>query len=146
MTYEFPIYLSVIPILIGLIIFVISYYVFRSSRAGGAILGVFGLFIVVVFGPILFMDKVTVDETGISQETGFWFDRTQKGILFKDITSLTITTDNDRKGREYIVWVAEYKSGAIKKVDPGDLWEINDDNIVAILDKFGINVIQKKGQ
>ena len=48
----------------------------------------------------------------------------------------------DLKGRVIEVWVAEYTDGTRVEIDPGDLWEMNGEAIVAHLRRLRIDVVR----
>lgn len=142
MKFEFPLYLSIIPIIIGFSILLASYFIFRRTKPAAIIVGLLGIVFLCVFGPMLFMDMVTVDQSGINQVTGFWFDQTHHNLSFDNLSKIVITNENDPKGDSYQVWIVEYKSGDVLKVDPGDLWEMNGDKIAKFAEKHGIRVVR----
>ena len=138
---SFPVAISFIPLAIALLIIAVGVFLWRKKVKGAAIvvLVIGGLF-AVVFGPMLFMDRVTVGPSGVHQTTGFWFSPIEKGFQFSGLERVLITTARDMKDREIEVWVAEYESGPPITVDPGDLWELNGDRIIAYMEERGIRV------
>jgi len=143
MTFEFPLNVALIPIGIGLAIVILAAVLFRFSNAGGYIVGTIGALFLFVFGPVLFKDKVVVNETGIVQTTGFWFSPTVKGISFEGLESVIITTRFDNQDRANEIWIAVYSSGESREVDPGDLWEMNGQPIREYLIERSINVVRR---
>jgi len=142
---QFPFFISVIPValsgaivLVGLVLFI------RVHKAAGSIVLLFGVLIGAVFGPMLFMDRVVVDDERIEQRTGFWFAPTVKGFDLAGIERILITEGRDLKQRPIELWVAEYPSRPAIRVDPGDLWEMNGRLIVDHLTRRGVTVIRSK--
>ena len=141
MTFTFPAMISAIPVAISLGIILLGLFLWRKTGrllgvavvAGGALFGV-------LFGPMLFMDRVVIDDVGIEQTTGFWFAQTRKGFEFEDLESLTISSGRDLRGRPRELWIAEYRSGQTTVVDPGDLWESNGEAIIDHLRTLEIRV------
>ena len=113
---------------------------FKIKPLVGGYVSAAGLLFLVAFGPMIFMDKVQVDSTGIYQSTGFWFNQTEKGIEFKDLERVVITDGRDLKNRSIEIWIAEYKTGETKTVDPGDLWELSGQEIIAYMRQQGLKV------
>lgn len=139
----FPPYIAVIPVaiataalLLGLILLV------KVSKLLGALIGTFGIAFGLLFGPVLLMDRVMVDDHRIQQNTGFWFDQTEKGFDFDGIERITITTGRDLKGRSIELWIAEYTDRPSVQIDPGDLWESNGAAIARHLNTLGIEVVR----
>jgi hypothetical protein len=133
-----------IPIGIALAILLVGLALWRYVAPGpGVIVSGFGIFFGVLFGPMLFMDRVLVDETRIEQFTGFWFGQTRKGFRFGDLKRVRITTGQDLKGRDIEIWVAEYESKPPVEIAPGDLWESNGVSIVDYLQGLGIDIVRE---
>ena len=123
-------------LLLGLFLFV------KINKILGLLIGAFGILFGLLFGPMLLMDRVVVDEHRIQQNTGFWFDQTEKGFRLDGIRRVTITTGADMKGREIEIWIVEYADGSAVEIDPGDLWEQNGDPITRHLGGLGIEVVR----
>jgi hypothetical protein len=144
MTITFPFLISMIPIGIALAILMVGLALWKYVTPGlGFIVSGVGIFFGVLFGPMLFMDRVLVDERRIEQFTGFWFSQTKKGFRFDDLKRVRITTGQDLKGREIELWVAEYESKPPVEIDPGDLWESHGVSIVDYLQGRGIDVVRE---
>ena len=144
MTVTFPFLISMIPPGIALVMFLVGLAFWRYVAPGlGVVVSVVGVFFGLLFGPMLFMDRVLVDDTRIEQSTGFWFSQTKKGFHFDDLKRVRITTGRDLKGREIELWVAEYESKPPVEIDPGDLWESHGASIVDHLQALGIDVVRK---
>jgi len=145
MNLSFPIVVSLIPGAIAAAIILVGVVLWRKRIKGAAVVvlaigGAFGF----VFGPMLFLDRVTVDSSGIHQTTGFWFSPTKKGFQFDGLERVLITTVSDLKGRTIEVWVAEYGSRPSVTIDPGDLWESNGDRIIDYIERAGIDVARRQ--
>jgi hypothetical protein len=93
-----------------------------------------------VFAPMLAMDRVVLDDEKLEQTTGFWFAPTVKGFRFADVATIAIGTTRDRKNREVEVWRVKGRDGQTREIDPGDLWEINGQDIIRRLREKGIEV------
>ena len=139
----FPLYIALIPaaiaaaaLLAGMVLFV------KVNKIFGLLIGALGILFGALFGPMLLMDRVVVDDRHIRQYTGFWFDQTEKGFDFDGIRQIVITTGRDLKGREIEIWIAEYTDGTSIEIDPGDLWESNGDSITAHLKTLRIDVVR----
>ena len=144
MVLGFPLYIALIPLAIAAAGLLAGLFLFvKVNKILGLIVGAFGILFGVAFGPMLLMDRVVVDDRGIRQHTGFWFDQTVKGFDFDGMRRIVITTGRDLKGREIEVWVAEYHDGERTEVDPGDLWESNGDAIALHLKTHRIDVVRE---
>ncbi len=141
--FGFPLHISLIPIAIPAAVLLLSSFLFvRVNKLLAALIGAFGVLFGLLFGPMLLMDRVIVDDRRIHQSTGFWFDQTEKGFSFDGIERVTITTGRDLKGRVIEVWIAEYKDRPSVTVDPGDLWELNGDAIAKYVNALGIDIVR----
>lgn len=141
----FPLQIALIPVAIAASVMLLGLFLFVKVNKGlGLIVAALGLLFGALFGPMLLMDKVVIDDHRIRQRTGFWFDQTEKGFSFDGIERVIITTGRDLKGRVIEVWMAEYADGASIRVDPGDLWETNGDAIARQLSTRGIDVSREK--
>jgi len=145
--FGFPLYISLIPVaiaaaglLVGLLLFV------KVNKVLGLLIGIFAALFGLLFGPMLLMDRVLVDEHHVQQNTGLWFDQTEKGFSFDGIERVTITTGRDLKGRIIEVWIAEYENRPSIQIDPGDLWEMNGDAIAQHINALGIHVVRTPGK
>ena len=96
-----------------------------------------------VFGPMLFLDRVSVDEQRVVQRTGFWFAPTVKGFSLENVNLVRITTGRDLNNRPIEIWIAETTNGKTIAVDPGDLWEQNGAVILRYLREQGISVVRQ---
>jgi len=140
--FRFPLYISLIPVAVPVAFLLLGLFLcVKVNKIPGLLIGAFGLFFGLLFGPMLLMDRVIVDDRRIHQSTGFWFDQTEKGFSFDGIERVTITTGRDLKGRVIEVWIAEYKDRPSVTVDPGDLWELNGDAIAKHINALGVDIV-----
>ena len=140
----FPLYISLIPVAIAAVALVAGMVLFvKVNKILGLLIGALGILFGALFGPMLLMDRVVVDDRHIRQYTGFWFDQTEKGFDFDGLERVVITTGRDLKGREIEIWIAEYADGPSIEIDPGDLWESNGNAIAAHLKTLRIDVVHQ---
>ena len=140
--FGFPLHISLIPIAIPVAVLLLGLFLFvRVNKILGLLIGAFGVLFGLLFGPMLLMDRVIVDDSRIRQYTGFWFDQTEKGFSFDGIERVTITTGRDLKGRVIEIWIAEYRDRPSVTVDPGDLWELNGDAIAKHINALGVDIV-----
>lgn len=143
MEFRFPLYISLIPVAVPVAFLLLGLFLcVKVNKIPGLLIGAFGLFFGLLFGPMLLMDRVIVDDSRIRQYTGFWFDQTEKGFSLDEIEHVTITTGRDLKGRVIEIWIAEYKDRPSETIDPGDLWESNGDAIAKYVSALGIDVVR----
>jgi hypothetical protein len=90
--------------------------------------------------PMMYLDRVVVTLEKIEQTTGFWWSPTVKGFAYSGVALVRITTARDRRGRSFEMWEVHYKDGAVKEIDPGDLWVVNGAEIVSLLRKYNVSV------
>ena len=144
MIFTFPILISLIPAGVALIIVFSGTILWKwvSRGLGIATIGT-GLLFAILFGPMIFMDKVELSDEQIQQSTGFWFNQTVKGFQIYGLNRVLIVIEPDRNNRFKELWITEYTSGKRIKVDPGDLWESNGDEIVEYMTDRGIVVVRE---
>ena len=143
MELEYPLHIALIPVAIAAVGVLAGVFLFfKVNRFLGHVVGAFGVLFGLIFGPMLLMDRVVIDDRQIRQSTGWWFDQTHKGFGLDGIKRVIITTDRDLKGRPIQVWIAEYADRQSVQIDPGDLWESNGDTIVQHLNGLGIVVVR----
>jgi hypothetical protein len=143
--FAFPFHIALIPVAIaGIAVLVGAFLFVKGNKLLGHIIAAFGILFGLAFGPMLLMDRVIVDEQRIRQETGFWFDQTEKGFGFDAIRRVRITTGRDLKGRPIEVWIAEYTDRPSVQIDPGDLWESNGEAITRHMSALGIEVVRER--
>ncbi len=143
MIFSFPWYLAIIPAAVSGLLLLIAFLLWGRVRALAVLVGIFGALIGSVFGPMLFLDRVSVDEQRVVQRTGFWFAPTVKGFALENVDLVRITTGRDLKNRPIELWIAESTNGEIIEIDPGDLWEQNGAVIVRYLREQGIPVVRQ---
>ncbi len=143
MEFGFPLYISLIPVAIAAAVLLLGLFLFvKVNKLLGLLIGAFGMLFGLLFGPMLLMDRVIIDDHHIQQNTGFWFDQTEKGFSFEGIERLTITTGRDLKGRAIEIWIAEYNDRPSVQIDPGDLWESSGHAIAKHINALGIEIVQ----
>lgn len=139
MTYSLPTYLVAIPFAVTflcLISIVLLLTIWRPVVQLAFIPLIIGLVAGGIFGPMMAMDSVKIDDRRIQQKTGFWFDPTIKGFEFDGLRYIEIRRMKDRHGLAADIWVGYYGI----EVDPGDLWAMNEDAIADEIGKLGIEV------
>ena len=142
MTYSFPLWVPATAVLVALVpaaIGIVAFVRTRSREALGILMLVASL-VAGVIAPMLALDRVVIDEQKLEQTTGFWFSPTVKGFPLANLSSISIETARDRKDRPYDLWVGTYANGTVLKVDPGDLWDLNGEDIARRLRARGISV------
>jgi len=87
--------------------------------------------------PMMWIDRVVITPEEIRQKTGFWFAPTRKGFRYADVESVTIREESSGR-RTNRVWFLDLVSGGQDEIDPGDLWENNEDFVVDKLTNFGV--------
>lgn len=143
MLVEFPFVVGMIPVAVAALILLLGLALFfKVHKAAGAFVLLFGVLFAAVFAPMLFLDRVIVDEVRIEQRTGLWFAPTVKGFDLAGLERIVITEGRDLKGRPVEIWVAEYPSRPAVRVDPGDLWEMNGTLLAEHLTKRGVRVVR----
>lgn len=144
MTFQFPWYISFIPPFISAVPILIGLFLWKRTKVLAVAIAVFGLLFGALFGPMLFLDRVSLDQKRLVQHTGFWFAQTVKGFELSEVDRVIIKSGRDMKGRIIEIWVAELKNGSTLEVDPGDLWEQNGSAIVDVLEERGIPVVNDR--
>jgi hypothetical protein len=94
----------------------------------------------VVMAPAMYADRVVVYRDRIEQTTGLAFAPTKKGFRYRDVACVRIKEQFDDPDRDLIVWEITDKSGNSYDLDPGDLWDFNKIEIVALLRAQGVFV------
>ncbi|WP_438032978.1 hypothetical protein [Sorangium sp. So ce204] len=142
MIYSFPSYVPGIAIAIAAIAASIGVLLLWRRQPLVVALIAFGVSAVAggLFAPMLAMDRVVLDDEKLEQTTGFWFAPTVKGFRLAEVESIAIGTARDRKNREYEVWIVKGRDGETREIDPGDLWEMNGQDILLRLREKGIDV------
>lgn len=94
-----------------------------------------------VMGPTLALDHVVLDDAKLEQTTGLWFAPTVKGFRTDSVARIVVTTGVNPKNLRAMMWVVEHKDGRTEAIDPGDVWEMHTDALVARLRERGIEVV-----
>ncbi|WP_437544944.1 hypothetical protein WME97_37610 [Sorangium sp. So ce367] len=142
MIYSFPSYVPGIAIAIAVLAASIGVLLLWRRQPLVVALIAFGVSAVAggLFAPMLAMDRVVLDDEKLEQTTGFWFAPTVKGFRLAEVESVAIGTARDRKNREIEVWIVKGRDGQTREIDPGDLWEMNGQDILRRLGEKGIDV------
>ncbi len=88
--------------------------------------------------PNMALDRVVVTPKRIEQRTGFWFAPMTKGFDYGDVESVRIAhgvTGGRRRGK---LWYVRHLNGKVEPINPGDLWESNTQEIVPLLEGYGV--------
>jgi hypothetical protein len=110
---------------------------FKPTRIVG-LLGVAGtLFLGGLILPGMYMDRVVITPTEITQTTGLWFAPTVKGFRYADVRSVAIR-ETQRGRHTSRVWFVQRRDGTTQEIDPGDLWEFNEALVVQKLRGYGV--------
>jgi len=124
-----------VPLFLLLVGFILC--LFRATRVAGLL----GICATVLLGvlvlPGMYMDTVVITPTGITQTTGLWFSPTVKGFQYADVRSVSILKVQKQR-RTARIWVVQYNNGTTEEIDPGDLWEFNEELVVKKLRGFGV--------
>ena len=137
-TFTFSLWVCLIPAAIAVVLVGVGLWRRRGGHGGlGWILG--GLAFGALFGPMLFLDHVVLDDVGLTQRGGFWFNQTTKGFRYADADRIEIRQETVRK-RRAAIWYVYASDGTVQRIDPGDLWEVNTKAIVMFLEARGIDV------
>ena len=140
----FPLHIALIPVAIAAALLLLGLYLFvKINKLFGLLVGAVGILFGLLFGPMLLMDRVVMDEHHIRQSTGWWFAQTEKGFDFDGLERVIVTSGRDLKGREIEVWIARYAGRPEVRIDPGDLWEMNGDAITERMNAMGIEVVRE---
>ncbi|CAN97254.1 hypothetical protein predicted by Glimmer/Critica [Sorangium cellulosum So ce56] len=142
MIYSFPSYVPGIAIAVAVLAASIGVLLLWRRQPLVVALIAFGVSAVAggLFAPMLAMDRVVLDDDKLEQTTGFWFAPTVKGFRLAEVESIAIGTARDRKNRKIEVWIVKGRDGQTREIDPGDLWEMNGQDILRRLREKGIDV------
>lgn len=142
MTLTFPIWLALLPPLVAAVLLLWAEY--RRRRAKRWLPhAAFGALVAVAIGPMLFFDRITIDDEGITQRAGFWFAPTYHTLRFAVATQVRIELANvgtQRRNRQQQVWTVQRNDGTVDQLDPGDLWDYHRETLVDELRRRGIRV------
>jgi len=144
MVFSFSWYVAILPPLLFIAIFVVGLFLFSRKHwtFEGGMLMLLGASLLFLFGPQIYFDRVTVTATSIYQNTGYWFAPTKKGFEFKDVASIKIGKVIEKNGFQNTIWMINLKSGVVHSLDPGDLWDTHNDEIIPLLRKAGIKITE----
>lgn len=142
MTYSFSIWIPATAAAIAIMAAAIGVFLYVRKRSRDALIicGFIAALAGGLLAPMLAMDKVVLDERKLEQTTGFWFDPTVKGFSLEHLSSITIETVRAKKNRSHDVWIGTLDDGSRHEVDPGDLWDMNGEDIALRLRARGIRV------
>lgn len=132
----FVLFLVVLGVLAAAAVAVVGYRLSWAPRITGTS-ALIAIFAGLLIAPSMAMDRVTVTSTGIEQRTGFWFAQSQKGFKYADVASIQIGEQFSRRRRQ-MVWNIHHRDGSVSVLDPGDLWEMNSNQIVPLLERYGV--------
>jgi hypothetical protein len=142
LTFSFWVCLFPWAVALVLIAFGIRSFVRRGFLRWWLVVG--GALVAFFLGPTLFMDRIVVDDQGITHTTGFWFAPTVKGFDFAEIDGVRIRTERVRTrpggAANQDFWYFINKTGESRRLVPGDLWSANDDEILRHLRVRGVEV------
>jgi hypothetical protein len=114
---------------------------YKSLRPLGIAVLVGAVAFGVVFGPLLVLDEITVDQHSVEQRTGFWFSPTRKGFTFAELRRIRIASVGKSSVAQE-VWRLELVDGTTRDLDPGDLWDLHRDEIIRAVEAQGIVVVR----
>lgn len=140
-TFKFSSYILAIPLIGTIISFVLTILCLR--RKDLRVISIIPIIFMVAGGalflPGMIMDKIVVTEHSIYHTKGFWFYPTVSGFEFEGIESIRRADQVSYVRKEQVgVWVISYKNGKSIEIEPGDLWDIHEDEIINILAKKGL--------
>ena len=133
--------LILIPLLlaaIGVFVLIKAELILKIFAAGGLL--VLLLFAVVIF-PGIWADTVIVDAQGVRQNTGFWWHQTVKQINYaqtKEVRLVQKPTGPDNRIR--VVWEIVRKDNSAYDLNPGDLWDHAEGEIIRSIQQHGVDV------
>ena len=113
-----------------------------AQRAVGLVLfvlalgGAFAAFVV-------FTSKITITKDEIYDWHGFPWDRVKRGFAFGDVARLSFHIEHKRSGRQTSaaqIWDLQLRNGAFEHLDPGDLWDRAQEDILERLRQRGVRI------
>ena len=139
--FRIPTYVILIPVVIAVGLIVLSVVGFAKRAHPVICLIPLGLALSpgLLFAPNMYQDRVEVHPDRIQQTTGFFFAPNRKGFEYKEVVYVHIKQQRDRKNRTANVWEIHEKGGATRDIDPGDLWDVNETQIVSLLKGYGVS-------
>lgn len=123
MTFSLPLYFSIIPVAISLVGLAFGAVLLRwrslrplaiATFAGAALFGF-------AFGPMLFLDRVTIDDAAVTQRTGFWFAPTRHRLEFEGVRQILVLRSPTVSGFTTTTWHVIRRDGTDAVLDPEDL-------------------------
>ena len=139
--FRMPIYLVAIPIVIAAGLITLSIVGF-AKRAHPVLcfipLGV-ALIPGLLFAPAMYFDRVEVHPDHIEQTTGLFFAPRKKGFSYKDVSYVHIKQGRNQRNRMETLWEIHETNGNARDIDPGDLWDLNESEIISLLKKYGVS-------
>jgi hypothetical protein len=138
--FRMPLVSVLIPVAVALVLFGVSILVFRkAAHPSLAIIPLaFALVPALLFAPAMYLDRVEVSAYRIEQTTGLFFAPNRKGFEFQDVDYVHIKQAPDKRNRMRTLWEIHEKKGSTRDIDPGDLWEMNSEQIERLLKKHGV--------
>jgi hypothetical protein len=138
--FRLPLVIVLIPVAVALVLVGLSILGFR--KGAHPILGIIPLVIALVpallFAPAMYLDRVEVSPDRIEQTTGFFFAPNRKGFEFQDVDYVRMKQAPDMRNRMRTLWEIHERKGTTRDIDPGDLWEMNSQQIEDLLTKHGV--------
>ena len=93
-----------------------------------------------LFGPMLFFDRVTIDDEAVTQRTGFWFAPTRNRLEFEGTTEVIVLRNGASSLPANTTWRVVRRDGSTRDFDPGDLWDRYEGSIFNALRSHDIRV------
>ena len=139
--FRIPTYVILIPVAIAVGLIVLSLVGFAKRAHPVICLIPLGLALIpgLLFAPAMYLDRVEVHPDRIQQTTGFFFAPNRKGFEYTEVLYVHLKRERDRKNRIATVWEIHEKNGTTRDIDPGDLWDVNETQIVSLLQGYGVS-------
>ncbi len=145
MIFRNPPWGALIPVAISAALFAVGFLGRRIGIPAGirwvmiALGGIAGI----VVAPMVYMERVTVSKTEITQQTGLPLVPLIEGFRYDEVQMIRLTTTRTgRRQRIIAIWEITYKDGNIDNFNPSDLWERNTDSIVPWLEEMGVLIVR----
>lgn len=144
--FTFAWYIPTLVILGGIVALLVGLVIVRKGGKWGWALIILGPLAAVVLGPGLVQDKVTINQSGFTLRTGFWFAPTLYEVRFKDVTGMQLISESGRRGRKSYYILCLTRSGS-QKVPEGDLMRNGpSDRILEMAAELGIPIEDRTGK
>ena len=140
MLIHFPIYLSIIPVVLSLIGIAAGLWLLSKSKFGWLVL-VGALLFSVTIGPSMFFDEISINDTAITHRTGIWFYQRVYGLEYADTEKIVIQLEKNRDDRDVEIWILTDPQQHEERVDPGDLWVLHRDTILTACKDAAVEVV-----